>query len=208
HFLVNDRQRIINLMKTKLLIVAISAVVSSYANANYGYYLGLESMAVKNSTPALDNVPEHSGKDTGAGGNIYTGYQFNTHFALEVNFSYSYISDSYITESFSALNSLDAYTLAIAPKFIQPLNKSLSIYAKPSLNYTILESDTYVRLGSASDSFDQKSKKAHAGLELGGAFALNENVSLTLAYQRLFEPSKFDDLKYQDQLKFGLSFNL
>lgn len=47
HFLVNDRQRIINLMKTKLLIVAISAVVSSYANANYGHYLGLESMAVK-----------------------------------------------------------------------------------------------------------------------------------------------------------------
>lgn len=195
-------------MKNKLLIVAISAVVSSYANANSGYYLGLESMAVKNSTPVLNNIPGHSGKDTGAGANIYTGYQFNTHFALEVNFSYSSISDSYITESFSAFNSLDAYTLAIAPKFIQPLNKSLSIYAKPSLNYTILESDTIVRLGGEGDSFEQKSKKAHAGLELGGAFALNENVSLTLAYQRLFEPTKFDNLKYQDQLKFGLSFNL
>ncbi|QYO71815.1 porin family protein [Vibrio cholerae] len=195
-------------MKNKLLIVAISAVISSYANANSGYYLGLGTMAVKNSTPALDNIPGHSEKDTGAGANIYTGYQFNTYFALEVDFSYSSISDSYITESHSALSSLDAYTLAIAPKFIQPLNKSLSIYAKPSLNYTILESDTYVRLGGASVSFDEKSKKTHAGLELGGTFALNENISLTLAYQRLFEPSKFEDLKYQDQLKFGLSYYL
>ncbi|QXC56115.1 porin family protein [Vibrio mimicus] len=195
-------------MKNKLLIVAISAVISSYANANSGYYLGLGTMAVKNSTPVLNDIPGHSAKDTGSGANIYTGYQFNTHFALEVDFSYSSISDSYITESHSALSSVDAYTLAIAPKFIQPLNKSLSIYAKPSLNYTILESDTYVRLEGASVSFDEKSKKTHAGLELGGTFALNENISLTLAYQRLFEPSKFEDLKYQDQLKFGLSYYL
>ena len=162
----------------KLIVAMIAGAAAMSAAQAQNAYVGA---AVSTSDTSFRGAPGASGDDGHkAHGKIYGGYEINPMWAVEAGYT-----DLRETSANSTLGRVtaDGSRTYVAAKASMPVNQQVSLYGKLGVAY----SKTDVNYTTAS--FDQSDTEAYGAL--GAKYKLNEQVALTLEYERYGKKKDF-----------------
>jgi OOP family OmpA-OmpF porin len=153
----------------KLIVAMIAAAAAMSAAQAQNAYVGA---AVSTSDTSFRGAPNASGDDGyKAYGKIYGGYEINPMWAVEAGYTGRVEADGSRTY--------------VAAKATMPVNEQVSLYGKLGVGYT----KTDVNYTAARTSFDQSDTEAYGAL--GAKYKINEQVALTLEYERYGKKKDF-----------------
>ncbi|CAM4431346.1 MAG: Outer membrane protein A [Legionellaceae bacterium] len=195
------------MLKRKLLVSAILATLSSAALAAApGFYVGGQLGWSKADYSASDlSAPYSVGdvKNSGLGGRISAGYQFNQNWAAELGYTkYKNVDFNNVSNDGQVIGDLKLKHQAIdlVAKGILPLDNGFNVFAKAGVAYVKQTFD----LKNPQPSLSDDEKKWRPTYGLGAGYDFNQNVSTDISWMRIQNGSSINNL---DLISAGVSYH-
>jgi OmpA-OmpF porin, OOP family len=165
------------------LIVSVAAVggmSAAYAADDVGPYAGVGVVASKHKYSLSNDTSTGDRNSTEWSGKIYGGYQLNKNFAVEGGYT-DFGSSDYNYSVGTATGHIDSKSHAfyLAGKGSMPINQQLSVFGKLGVAYNKNEVHG---TGLATPYVTGDGNRTNLYASVGGEYALNEKVSLSLEY--------------------------
>lgn len=193
------------MLKRKLLVSAILATLSSATLAAApGFYVGGQLGWSKADYAASDYVDLTAGSvdNTGMGGRLSAGYQFNQNWAAELGYTkYANAKFKNARDNGAAIADgtlkLDAWD--VVGKGILPLDNGFDVFAKLGMSYVKGK-----QADGLADAGFKDFNKWRPTYGLGGSYNFNQNVVADVSWVRVQNGSEVRNL---DLLSAGVSYH-
>lgn len=163
------------------LIASATALtgVAQAADAGTGYVgAGLVGSRYKFDTPITSSSDDRSGSK--ASGKLFAGYNLDKNWAIEGGYtdfgknSYNYTLNGATGKVESKSNSL-----YLAGKYSQPINEQFAVFGKLG----VARNHSSINTSGAANGIANGGNKTALYASVGGEYAINKNVSLSLEYE-------------------------
>lgn len=160
---------------------AFGGVSAAYAADDVGPYAGVGVVASKHKYSLSNDTSNGDRNSSEWSGKIYGGYQLNKNFALEGGYT-DFGNSDYNYSVGSAAGHIDSKSHAfyVAGKGSVPINQQLSVFGKLGVAYNKNEVHG---TGLAAPYAAGDNNRSNLYASVGGEYALNEKVSLSLEYE-------------------------
>jgi OOP family OmpA-OmpF porin len=183
---------------------AFGGVSAAYAADGVGPYAGVGVVSSKHKYSLSNDTSNGDRSSTEWSGKIYGGYQLNKNFAVEGGYT-DFGDSSYNYSVGAASGRIDSKSHAfyVAGKGSVPINQQLSVFGKLGVAYNKNEVHG---TGLAAPYAAGDNNRSNLYASVGGEYALNEKVSLSLEYEH-YGKNAIEQGRKKDAVSLGARYN-
>ncbi len=183
---------------------AFGGISAAHAADDVGPYAGVGVVASKHKYSLSNDTTNGDRNSTEWSGKIYGGYQLNKTFAVEGGYT-DFGSSDYNYSVGAANGHIDSKSHAfyVAGKGSVPINQQLSVFGKLGVAYNKNEVHG---TGLATSYANGDNNRTNLYASVGGEYALNEKVSLSLEYEH-YGKNAVDQGRKKGAVSLGARYN-